>query len=89
MGASPPLPPKRFTPPLPARIIMPMKNLSTFIVSAITALMITATQAWAALPAKPADDNPDKPYMAYGVAILLVACVSVVTFKSAKRSHLD
>lgn len=77
-----------FTPPRPTRIIMDMKQL-TFAATMLTALFLSATQALAALPAKPGDPAPDKPYTAYLIGFVLLAGVCVGTFKTAGRSHLD
>jgi hypothetical protein len=67
---------------------MQMKRL-TFAATMLTALFVSTTQALAALPPKPSDPQPDKAYMAYLVAFVLLAAVCVGTFKSSRRSHLD
>lgn len=67
---------------------MDMKRL-TFAATMLTALFVSATQALAALPPKPSDPAPDKAYLAYLVAFVMVAGVCVGTFKSSGRSHMD
>ncbi len=67
---------------------MPMK-LRTILALAVGGVLATASQALAALPPEPKDSTPDKPYVAYGIAAILIAAVCVATFKSSKRTHLD
>jgi len=46
--------------------------------------------AGAAVPDAPGPiSNPDKPYMAYVIGLVLAACVCAVAFKPSKRTHLD
>ena len=70
-------------------MIRSMKRLAGVIAVAMGWLLGTSS-AWAALPAKPDPlSAPGKPYLAYLIAFVLIFGVAAVTFKNAKRTHLD
>lgn len=67
-----------------------MRRSKALVLAAVAAVMTLSSRAVAALPAPPEPiSDPDKPYMAYVIALVLVGCVCAVAFKPSKRTHLD
>jgi hypothetical protein len=67
-----------------------MMNLRRARLLAFGLVLLSPAWASAALP-EPAEpiSNPDKPYVAYVIALVLVGALCAVAFKPSKRTHLD
>jgi hypothetical protein len=55
-----------------------------------TCLWLSAAPVRAALPPAPGPiDNADRPTLAYIMAVILILAVAAISFKPAKRTHMD